>query len=164
MDYVHVEASNVVDARPEAVYEILADYASPQGHRAILPAKYFGEMVVEEGGRGAGTVIQVETKALGVRRTLHMEVSEPEPGRVLVEKTLDGNTITSFIVEPLDRGRASRVTIATDFKPAPGVAGWVEKRLNPMVMRRIYREELQQLAEYVSRTPQRVPERMEFSH
>lgn len=164
MSYVHVEVSNVIDASPQAVYEILADYESAKGHRAILPAKYFGEMIVEEGGRGAGTVIQVETKALGVSRTLQMEVSEPDPGRVLVERTLDGSTVTSFIVEPLDGGRASRVTIATDFRPAPGVAGWVEKRLNPMVMRRIYREELQQLAEYVSRTPQRVPERMEFSH
>lgn len=163
MGYVHVEVSNVVNASPQVVYETLADYKSPEGHRAILPEKYFGKMIVEEGGRGAGTVIQVETKALGVSRTLHMEVSEPEPGHVLVEKTTDGNTVTSFTVDPLDGGRAARVTIATDFKPASGVAGLVEKWLNPMVMRRIYREELRQLAEYVNGAPERLPERMEFS-
>jgi hypothetical protein len=43
------------------------------------------------------------------------------------------------------------VTIAADAAVRPGIAGWLERLFNPPMMRRIYRQELQQLAEYVRR-------------
>ncbi len=58
---------------------------------------------------------------------------------------------TTFTVEPLDGGSHSRVTIATDAAIRPGIAGWLERLFNPSMMRRIYRQELQQLAGYVRR-------------
>jgi hypothetical protein len=43
------------------------------------------------------------------------------------------------------------VTIATDAAASSGVKGWLERLFNPAVMRRIYRQELQQLAAYAQK-------------
>lgn len=151
MTRIYIEASAIIDARPEEVYPILADYH--EGHPAILPKPYFVDLIVEEGGQGAGTVIRVLMKVLGVERTYRMEVSEPEPGRVLVETDRDAGVTTTFTVEPLDDGKQARVTIATDMTASPGLMGLIEKWLNPPISRLIYKKELQQLADYVrSRT------------
>jgi len=53
---------------------------------------------------------------------------------------------TTFTVEPVNGGSQSKVTISTRANTSPGLKGAVERWLNPWVMRRIYREELQQLA------------------
>ena len=147
MSLIHAEASHVIDARPEQIYAILSDYH--EGHPAILPKPYFTELTVEKGGTGAGTVIRVGIKVLGLERTYHMIVSEPEPGRVLVETDIDTGQTSTFTVEPLNGGTQSRVTIATDFKGSPGFAGFMEKWLNPPITRRIFKKELRQLADYV---------------
>jgi hypothetical protein len=42
------------------------------------------------------------------------------------------------------------VTIATNSKASPGLAGWVERLMQPSIAAKIYREELQNLAEYVT--------------
>lgn len=55
MSQIHAQATAVIDAPPEVVYAILADYRAD--HPAILPKQYFAECAVEEGGQGAGTVI-----------------------------------------------------------------------------------------------------------
>ena len=57
-------------------------------------------MTVEKGGKGAGTVIRVLMNVLGVDRTYYMEVSEPEPGRVLAETDQDAGVTTTFTVKP----------------------------------------------------------------
>ena len=48
----------VMNAPAAKVYEVLSDYQ--EGHPAILPRKYFIDLTVEEGGRGAGTVFLVK--------------------------------------------------------------------------------------------------------
>ena len=62
---------------------------------------------MEQGGIGAGTVIRFQMSALGQKRTLRAEITEPEPGRVLVETYLDSNgAVTTFTVDP---GRLRRI-------------------------------------------------------
>lgn len=146
MNKVHVEASATIDARAEEIYAVLADYRT--GHPAIVPKAYFTSLEVEKGGQGAGTIVQIRMKVFGVERAFRQLVSEPEPGRVLVEADLASDLATTFTVEPVG-GVQSRVTIATDFAPSPGITGFVERVLNPPVLRRIYREELKQLAAYM---------------
>ncbi|MCI0395068.1 MAG: SRPBCC family protein [Chloroflexi bacterium] len=150
MSQIHVEASAVINARPEKIYGILSDYRV--GHPAILPKPYFTELTVEEGGQGAGTVMRVRMKVMGVEVAYHLVVSEPEPGRVLVETDEAAGVVTTFTVEPLNGGQQSRVTIATDMRASPGLRGFMEKLMNPPVTRRIYRQELENLAEYVGRS------------
>ena len=48
-------ASKQIHAPAEVIYEILADYRSK--HPLILPKPYFLYLDVEEGGAGAGTIV-----------------------------------------------------------------------------------------------------------
>jgi hypothetical protein len=146
MRQLHAEAGAVIPARPEKVYAILRDYH--QHHPQILPKNYFPKLELEQGGSGAGTVFRVWTRALGVEQNFHMDVSEPEPGRVLVETDRASGLRTTFTVRPTQQAQQAHVTIATEWQAQPGFAGLIEKLLTPLLMRRIYRKELQQLADY----------------
>jgi len=146
MNQLHVEVSKVIEARPEEVYAVFADYRI--SHPAILPKPYFTELIVKEGGKGAGTNVDVHMNIYGTKRVFHQMVSEPEPGRVLVETDAEAGVITTFTVDPIDGGRQSQVTITTISRTSPGMQGLVEKLFQPFVMQRIYREELGLLAEY----------------
>jgi hypothetical protein len=144
---IHAEASRIIDAHPEEVYAILADYQS--SHPAILPKPYFAGIEVEQGGLGAGTVVNVRMKAFGMEQKYRLSVTEPEPGRVLVEEDEEAGVTTTFTLDPVDDGQATRVTIATDMRPSRGVAGWFERLIDPPFLRNIYQAELQQIADYV---------------
>jgi hypothetical protein len=126
------------------VYRILADYR--EGHPSILPPDYFRDLRVEEGGTGAGTRIAVDMRVFGSTRSFRASVSEPEPGRRLVETDVASGVATSFLVEPADREGSSRVTIATRYRRA-GLAGWIERWLAPRFLRRVYAAELALLAD-----------------
>ena len=147
MGQIHTEVSDIIPARPEVVYAVLADYRV--GHPAILPKPYFTELQVEQGGQGAGTIVRTRMVVMGLERIFKLTVSEPEPGRVLKEVDEQAGVVTVFTVEPINGGQQARVTIATDARASPGVMGMMEKLMNPPITRRIYAEELRQLAEYV---------------
>jgi hypothetical protein len=147
MTPIHAEVTHMIDARPEDVYAIFTDYR--EAHPAILPKPYFTDLSVEQGGTGAGTVITVRMKVLGMERVYHLTVSEPQPGRVLVETDPDAGVVTTFTVEPMDGGTRSRVTIASDSQISPGFAGLMERLISPAVTRRIYHAELAQVADYI---------------
>ncbi len=147
MTMLHAENSEVIYARPEAIYAVLSDYE--QGHPAILPKQYFTELVVEQGGQGAGTILRGALKVWGTEYRFHQIISEPEPGHILMETDLDNGQSTKFIVESLDGGQRTRVTIASDFPVSPGLMGLTERLVKPAVTRRIYAAELSQLAAYV---------------
>lgn len=145
---IHVEVTEVINARPEKVYGILADYHT--GHPSILPKPYFTYLTVEEGGVGAGTVLRVGMEVFGVKKDYHMVVTEPQPGRILKEADDEQGVVTHFTVEPVGSGEQSRVTITTDSRSASGFQGLMERLVNPPVSRRIYKQELKNLAGAVS--------------
>lgn len=151
MASIHTESTLLIDARPEDVYAVLADYHV--GHAAIVPKPYFEEVAVERGGTGAGTGILVRMNVLGTRRVLHMEVTEPQPGRVIVETDAAEGIETTFTVEPRDGGAKSQVTIAVDARTRGGVSGFFERLVVPIIMRRIFSKELRQLNEYMRTRP-----------
>jgi hypothetical protein len=131
-----------VHAPARDVYETIADYR--RGHPRIVPPKYFRNLVVDEGGYGAGTRIRFDMTVLG--RTTHCRavIEEPQPGRVLVERELESGAVTTFEVEPVG-DVACLVSIGTEMPRKPGIAGAVEKFLASRVLPRIYREELLRL-------------------
>lgn len=141
------EASAVIDARPEEVYAVLADYR--EGHARIVPQEFLRDLEVESGGYGEGTVIRYRTRALGMERPARAVISEPEPGRVLVETVTTSTIVTTFTVTPLDEGQRSHVTIASEWGPANSIADKLEQSLYPFVMRRMYPRELKMLAAFV---------------
>jgi hypothetical protein len=137
-----VTESAIVNAPAERVYAILADYR--HGHPRILPRPPFEELEVEQGGVGAGTVIRCQMRMLGRRQTLRAAITEPEPGRVLVETELGGQGIvTTFTVDP--EGPGARVSISTDVPTRGGLLGIVQRFLVTRLLRPTYVRELEQL-------------------
>src|SRR5689334_534578 len=115
MPTLKIKASAVVPAPADVAYELIADYRT--GHPSILPPEYFEHLEVEEGGRGAGTKIRFVMIAYGKRTTCYATVTEPEPGRVLVETDRSTGTVTTFTVDP--QGDKAKVTFETVY-PARG--------------------------------------------
>lgn len=140
MPAIHVAATGAVPAPPATVYALLADYH--HGHPSILPPA-FSDFAVEEGGTGAGTTFRFRLTLLGRTNASRGVVTEPQPGRVLVETYPDSGIVTTFTVEP--DGAGSRVTFASDWTK-PGLAGWLERLVAVPALRRLFRDELALLA------------------
>jgi hypothetical protein len=138
-----VTATAQLKAEPRRVYDTIANYHT--GHPRILPSQ-FSDLTVEKGGIGEGTVIRFDLRVLGRTDTFRAVVSEPEPGRVLVEKNILGNDgVSTFIVEPAADGRESTVTIQTRISGRSGFAGRIESWLITRVLQPLYHEELRKL-------------------
>ena len=138
-----VEASAEIEAPAERVYGIVADYR--KGHPRIIPGSFFDGIEVEEGGYGAGTRIRVGVHLAGRKTSFRAEVSEPEPGRVLVETDVTGGPVTTFAVDPLGPARC-RMTISTRLQRRGKPVGWLERWFSIHFLRRVYAEELRLLA------------------
>lgn len=139
-----ISASAIIPSRCERVYSLIANYHD--GHPRILPKK-FSNLAVEQGGIGAGTIIRFQMSVLGRKQTFRAAISEPEPGRVLVETYLDTNgAVTTFTVEPGTAPADSRVTISTELPVGSGIVGKLEGMFATLLLRPIYIKELQNLA------------------
>ena len=136
-----VSSSRRIEVAPELVYGIIADYVT--GHPQIIPPRYFRDLTVQKGGYGEGTEIAVTMLALGRETRFSAVVTEPIPGRLLVETAPAEGIVTSFRVEPVASG--SDVTIQTELPLRPGMGGALERMVFSLVLRRIYRDELQRL-------------------
>ncbi|MBE3558389.1 MAG: SRPBCC family protein [Ktedonobacteraceae bacterium] len=149
MGKITVTVAAELEASAEDAYATIADYR--QGHPAILPRAIY-DLRVEQGGYGAGTIHRFKTRVLGVEQSFYQIVSEPEPGRVLVERDIEPgqNYCTTFTVTPLEQGRRSWVEITTTLDASPGLKGFVERVTLPLILSPIYREELH-LLERVAR-------------
>ena len=139
-----VSASATIPARRDRVYSLIANYND--GHPRILP-KQFSSLVVEQGGVGAGTIIRFQVNVFGRRQTFRAAITEPEPGRVLVETDLDANgAVTTFTIDPAGAPADSRVTISTELRVRGGFLGKIEKTLSTLLLRPMYAKELENLA------------------
>lgn len=147
MPRLRAEYSASIDAAPEHVYSILSDYQTT--HPLILPKENFHDLKVEQGGKGAGTIISFVSRSGGVNRHFRMKISEPQPG-VLVEQDLSSSLSTTFTVTPLEEGKRSQVTIATEWDAGKGIMGLIERVFYPPSMRGMYKKELAQLAAVAS--------------
>lgn len=144
-----ISASALIHAPAAKVYNIIADYHN--GHPYILPEPYFASLTVEQGGVGAGTVISFQMRLMGKLQTFHAAITEPEPGRVLVETNTDAGAVTSFTVDPRNDGQHAYVTITTDMKIPDGLFGAVQGWLTTRLLRPVYVKELAQLAAFAAK-------------
>jgi len=143
---VRVSITESVEAPSDVVYGVLADYR--RGHPHILPERHFSDFTVEEGGTGAGTIIRYKLRTAGNERTIRAVVHEPEPGRILTETDLETGALTTFRLEPASGTAHTSLTITTEWQSA-GLRGFVERWLAPPLLRKIYREEVRKLNEFV---------------
>lgn len=135
-----------MDAPAETVYGYIADHRTH--HPRFLPPAFSG-FRVESGGVGAGTVTRFTVTAGGRSREYRMQVSEPEPGRVMTESDSNSSLVTTWTVTPQDGdGARSQVRISTTWEGAGGIGGFFERLFAPRVMRGIYADELERLNAY----------------
>lgn len=137
-----IAVSRLVPAPVERVYSVIADYE--HGHALILPKPPFVSMTVKRGGFGAGTEFELVMRILGRVETYHGVVTEPEAGRVIAERYVGTNMVTTFTLEPNVGG--TQVTITTDMDVGTGLLGAVRRRLATRLLSPIYGRELEQLA------------------
>ena len=142
MAKVEASAERVIDAPADRVYGYIADM---EQHQRFLPSA-FSDFHIEEGRVGAGTVTRFTVTAGGRTRNYRMRVTEPAPGRTLVESDTNSSLVTTYTVEP--RGDKSLVRISTNWDGASGVGGFFERTFAPQALRRIYLDGLERLNSY----------------
>ena len=133
-------ATRLIHAPADRIYRIIADYRNL--HALILPKEYFLSLHVEKGGTGAGTIISFSMRLLGRTMDFRALITEPQPGRLLVETDLRTETPTSFQVVPAEESSLTRVTISTELRGRH----WIEALLAKPMLEQIYRQELDLLA------------------
>jgi len=146
-DWIDATVSRMIDRPPEHVYAVLTDYRV--GHPAILPRSFFSDLIVEQGGIGAGTVLRCSIRVFRREFPFRQRVSEPEPGRVLLETDVDTGQLTRWTLEPHARGQHTLVILYSAFPPLPGIMGLLDRLSKPAIIRSIYTRELQQLHDYL---------------
>jgi hypothetical protein len=135
-------AERVIDAPADVVYRCLADYTHHHRPGGFLPPAFSNQEVLS-GGVGDGTVIRLSLSLAGRTNTLTARISEPQPGRTLVE---DGESVrTTFTVQP--EADKSRVRFDTVLE-AGGLGGLINKFFAARLLRPLYTEELERLERY----------------
>jgi uncharacterized protein YndB with AHSA1/START domain len=150
---IHFEAEGLISAPATTVWDILTDYRN--GHPRILPSA-FSNFTVESGGNGAGTIISYTFRAAGTSRRIRHNVSETDPGHILVEDAPGDPTRTTFTLTPAGDGAHTRLVIATDQTTPHGLRGVITRLLAPLaapIIRAIYRDEMQRLDDLAQRWP-----------
>jgi uncharacterized protein YndB with AHSA1/START domain len=145
MALVEATTERIVEAEPARVYDALADYAGTRGQ--VLPGQ-FSEYEVQEGGKGAGTLVHWKLQATSKRvRDCLFDVTAPAGGQ-LVETDRNSSLVTTWTVAPAGEGR-SKVVVGTTWEGAGGVGGFFERTFAPKGLSRIYDEVLASLATHV---------------
>ena len=142
---VHViSRSMLIPVPAERIFRVIADYQDR--HQRILPRPPFVSLTVLKGGVGADTEITFDMKVMGQVRTSRATISEPEPGRVLVERN-DSGIVTTFTVEPREQNQHAFVTIRTEMPVRDGLLGKLEGWMATQLLYPTYLRELQQLSQ-----------------
>ena len=144
-----LSASKLISSPTQRVYDLIADYRN--GHPRILPKPYFISLDVEQGGYGAGTIINFQMQLMGRIQTFHSTISELEPGHILVETDMNTGAVTTFTVDPRG-GQETFVTISTTTDVPDGIVGTIQGWLTSQLLRPIYLKELDQLAAVAKET------------
>ena len=147
-----VSAERVLDTPAEVVYHLLSDYWEHHRPEGFLPPA-FSDLVVERGGVGDGTVVRFTMKLGGRSQTVTASITEPEPGRVLVETS--PGLETTFTVES-EGGQRARVRFDTVIE-AGGPAGLMTRLFAPSMLRPLYADELDRLERHAKSHPALTP-------
>jgi len=148
-------AERLIDAPAEVIYHLIADYRVHHRPEGFLPPA-FSDQEILRGGVGEGTELRYTLTAGNRPRVVTSVISEPEPGRRLVE-TAPGIE-TTVIVEPAAGG--SRVRFDTVLEES-GVQGLLTRLFAARLIAPIYEDELDRLEALAMAHP--VPVRSEVA-
>jgi Polyketide cyclase / dehydrase and lipid transport len=140
-----ISVERLIGAPPDVIYHCIADYREHHRPDGFLPPA-FTDMEIASGGVGAGTTLSWVVETGGRRRTVEATISEPEPGRVMIEDSPEIKT--TFTVERQGLGAMVRFDTIID---EGGVQGVLNRLFAARLLEPIYREELRRLEEYARR-------------
>ncbi len=132
-------------APPELLYLCLANYRDHHRPEGFLPP-VFSDFQIIRGGVGAGTEASWTVTTGGRPRSIRATITEPEPGRTLLETGEDVET--TFTVDPAPDGAVVRFETVID---DPGLAGVLTRLFAGRLLRPVYEDELTRLEEYARR-------------
>jgi hypothetical protein len=136
-------AERRMDVPAPVAYHCLADYRTHHRPDGFLPPA-FSDFEVHRGGVGAGTEASWTVDLGGGRaRRMSATITEPEPGRRLVE-TGDG-VVTTFTVAPSGEGCVVRFDTVFD---EPGPSGLLLRLAIGRLLGPLYADELERLEAY----------------
>jgi hypothetical protein len=135
-------AERRMDVPAAIAYHCLADYREHHRPEGFLPPA-ISAFEVRSGGVGAGTEASWTVDLGGRTRRMSAVITEPEPGRRLVE-TGDG-VVTTFTVSPAGSGCVVR--FETEFDE-PGLGGVMLRIAIGRILGPLYADELARLEAY----------------
>ncbi len=143
MSKVHVNSERVINAAPQDVYAVLADYKKM---RPRMLTDNFLDYKVEKGGHGDGTVVSYRLHAANRERPYKLRVDESVKNEVLTERDSNSSLVTTWALSPLRSGKQTKVRVSTEWEGAAGVGGFFERTFAPLGLRSIYASMLDSLA------------------
>jgi len=136
-------AERRMDVSAEVAYHCLSDYREHHRPEGFLPPA-FSAFEIHRGGIGAGTEASWTVDLGGGRkRRMSATITEPDPGRRLVE-TADG-VVTTFTVAPSGAGCVVRFDTVFD---EPGLSGVLLRLFIGRMLGPLYADELARLDLY----------------
>jgi hypothetical protein len=143
MGQVSASSTILIDATPETVLDVIADYRDARPR--ILSPQYSDYRVIE-GGHGRGTVAAWRLQATK-SRSRNIQASVDVAGHTVIEKDANSTMVTNWTVAPA--GAGSSVTVKTTWNGAGGIKGFFEKTFAPIGLGKIQSEVLANLKKQV---------------
>jgi polyketide cyclase/dehydrase/lipid transport protein len=142
-----ITAERRMRAPADAIYHSIANYRDHHRPGGFLPPQ-FSDMQVATGGIGAGTEVSWVLETGGRARRISATISEPVPGRRLVETS--PGIVTTFIVDPAPDGAIVRFETVID---EGGIQGLLTRLFAERLLRPVYEDELTRLEVYAADLP-----------
>jgi hypothetical protein len=142
-----VTAQRLIHAPAEVLYHCIADYRDHHRPGGFLPPA-FTDFEIEAGGIGAGSRLRRAVEAGGRRRVVTATVTQPEPGRIQVER--GSGVETTFTVDPTPDGAWVRFDTVIE---EDGLQGLLNRLFLGRVLGPIYEDELRRLDAYARAHP-----------
>ena len=143
MGRIFVRSERIIEASPGEVFQALSDYETKRP-RMLTP--HYLDYVIQQGGRGNGTIIRYRLKAAGRQRPYEMHIEETVKGQILTERDKGSSLVTRWSVLPVAGGQKSKVSIESDWEGGSGIGGFFERTFAPPGLSRIYKDMLMALA------------------
>jgi uncharacterized protein YndB with AHSA1/START domain len=143
---ISVEVERTVDAPMERVWAVLRDY---QDARPRMLTEHFVDYVIQQGGRGGGTVVAHQLRVGRRRGSYLVSVEELTPGRQLRERDRGSALVATWTLTPGRDGERTVVSVAVDLRD-PDVSRWWARPWARRALRRFYRQLLERLEGYLA--------------
>ena len=136
MTAIYSQVSQILDAHPERIDEVLTEYRN--GNRAIAPHSICVDLHVEDNPHDFGTMIHAKVNLTGFEHEFREIMFEQAPLRLIMEYDAEYETMLIIVIESITYSDKTRITISTAYVPQSSFTYFVEDLLIPGNLHHIY--------------------------